>query len=219
MPMNDYALVLNAGSSSLKFCVFERTGEKEWQVAARGQIEGIGTSPRISAKDPNGVFLANETLEAGVKDGHAAIDALSAWLKSKWGGARILGVGHRVVHGGRRYSQPVVLTRKILAELSELIPLALCINPTILRRLKLFLIAIRRYRKSLASIPVFIPTIQRLQILYLCRNTFATWACSDTVFMACRMNILLQHCRRLLPKSRWAASSLRISVAARVYAH
>ena len=122
--MDDYALVLNAGSSSLKFCVFERTGEKEWKVAARGQIEGIGTSPRISAKDPNGVFLANETLDAGVKDGHAAIDALAAWLKSKWGGARILGVGHRVVHGGRRYSQPVVLTRKILAELSELIPLA-----------------------------------------------------------------------------------------------
>ena len=122
--MNDCALVLNAGSSSVKFCVFERAGEKGWGVAARGQIEGIGTSPRLTAKDPDGVFLANEALDAGVNDGHAAIDALTAWLKSKWGGARILGVGHRVVHGGRRYSQPVVLTRKILADLSEIIPLA-----------------------------------------------------------------------------------------------
>jgi acetate kinase len=43
--MDDYALVLNAGSSSLKFSVFQRADEKEWQLAARGQIEGIGTSP------------------------------------------------------------------------------------------------------------------------------------------------------------------------------
>jgi acetate kinase len=122
--MDDYALVLNAGSSSLKFCVFHRPDGTGWKAAARGQIEGIGTSPRLSAKDPDGTVLANDTLDAGVKDGHAAIDALAAWLRSKWGGARILGVGHRVVHGGRRYSQPVVLTRKILADLSELVPLA-----------------------------------------------------------------------------------------------
>ena len=44
--MDDYALVLNAGSSSLKFCVFRQPGGKVWQIAARGQIEGIGTSPR-----------------------------------------------------------------------------------------------------------------------------------------------------------------------------
>jgi acetate kinase len=122
--MDDYALVLNAGSSSVKFCVFKRAGAKGWEVAARGQVEGIGTSPRLSAKDPHGASLANEALDTGVKDGHAAIDALAAWLTSKWGGARILGVGHRVVHGGKQYSQPAVLTRKILADLEELIPLA-----------------------------------------------------------------------------------------------
>ena len=122
--MNDYALVLNSGSSSLKFCVFESAGDKKWEIGARGQIEGIGTSPRLSVKDPNGVSLADEALDAGVKDGHAAIDALTTWLKSKLGGARILGVGHRVVHGGGKYTKPVVLTRRILADLTELIPLA-----------------------------------------------------------------------------------------------
>lgn len=122
--MNDYALVLNAGSSSLKFCVFERPTENDWRIAARGQIEGIGTAPRLSAKDPQGASLASETLDTSVKDGHAAIDALAAWLESKWSGARVLGVGHRVVHGGRRYSKPVVVTPAILADLSELIPLA-----------------------------------------------------------------------------------------------
>jgi acetate kinase len=122
--MDDYALVLNAGSSSLKFCVFQRSNEKGWQTASRGQIEGIGTSTRLSVKDRQGVVLANDDLGAGVTDGNAAIDALASWLRSKWGGARIVGVGHRVVHGGARFSQPVILTRKILSELSELIPLA-----------------------------------------------------------------------------------------------
>jgi acetate kinase len=122
--MDDYALVLNAGSSSLKFCVFQRPDDKDWQVAARGQIEGIGTSPQLSAKDAQGVILAKESLDASVSDGHAAIGALASWLRSKWQGARVLGVGHRVVHGGIRYGQPVVMTRQILSDLHELIPLA-----------------------------------------------------------------------------------------------
>jgi acetate kinase len=122
--MDDYTLVLNAGSSSLKFCVFQRADERDWQIAGRGQIEGIGTSPRLSAKDAEGVVLAKDNLDASIADGHAAIDALASWLRSKWHGARVLGVGHRVVHGGVRYGQPVVMTRQILSDLHELIPLA-----------------------------------------------------------------------------------------------
>jgi acetate kinase len=121
---NDYVLVLNAGSSSLKFCVYRRPDDTDWEVAARGQIEGIGTAPRLSAKDAQGEVLVKETLSAAVSDGNAAIEALASWLRSKWSGARVLGVGHRVVHGGVRFSQPIVLTRQILADLSELIPLA-----------------------------------------------------------------------------------------------
>ncbi len=122
--MDDHALVLNAGSSSLKFCVFQRPDEKDWRIAARGQIEGIGTAPRLSVKDAQGVVLADNNLDARVTDGHAAIDALASWLRSKWHGARVLGVGHRIVHGGVRYSQPVIMTRQILSDLHEFIPLA-----------------------------------------------------------------------------------------------
>jgi len=122
--MDDYALVLNAGSSSLKFCVFQRPREERWRLEARGQIEGIGTSPRLSAKDAQGRSLANEKLDAAVRDGSAAIETLAAWLRSKYGGSRVLGVGHRVVHGGAKFGGPTVVSREILAELYELVPLA-----------------------------------------------------------------------------------------------
>src|SRR5687767_10408701 len=101
--MDDYALVLNAGSSSLKFCVFDRPSGEAWGLEARGQIEGIGTSPRLSVKDGSGERMTDEALDASVRNGRDAIDVLAAWLKSKYGGARVLGVGHRVVHGGARF--------------------------------------------------------------------------------------------------------------------
>jgi len=122
--MDDYALVLNAGSSSLKFCVYRRPVAERWQLESRGQIQGIGTSPKLSAKDGQGTTLADNRLEDWVCDGRAALDALASWLRSKYGGARVLGVGHRVVHGGARYAGPVVITREVLADLHELVPLA-----------------------------------------------------------------------------------------------
>jgi acetate kinase len=122
--MDAYALVLNAGSSSLKFCVFHRPQGSPWQVESRGQIEGIGTSPRLTAKNDRGEKLVDDKLDASVSDGRAAIDTLAGWLRSKYQGGRIVGVGHRVVHGGPRFSGPTVVTREILAELKELTPLA-----------------------------------------------------------------------------------------------
>ena len=123
--MDDYALVLNAGSSSLKFCVFQRPLGEGWRLEARGQIEGIGTSPRLSVKDPSGESMAKQDLDAAaVRDGRQAVEALAGWLRSKYGGSRVLGVGHRVVHGGARFKGPTVLDRQVLAELKELVPLA-----------------------------------------------------------------------------------------------
>lgn len=122
--MDDYALVLNAGSSSLKFCVFQRPREESWRLAARGQIEGIGTSPRLSVKDSDGTKLADEKLADSIRNGRDAIDALAVWLRSNYGGSRVLGVGHRVVHGGPHFDKPTIITREVLAELHKLIPLA-----------------------------------------------------------------------------------------------
>ena len=120
--MDDYALVLNAGSSSLKFCVFERSPGERWHLEARGQIEGIGTSPRLSVKDEQGESLAKQDVVA--HDGREALAALADWLRSMYGGSRVLGVGHRVVHGGARFKGPTILNEEVLRELYQLVPLA-----------------------------------------------------------------------------------------------
>jgi len=123
--MDDYALILNAGSSSLKFCVYRRPDTQgKWRLEARGQIEGIGTSPRLSAKDVQGGVLVDNALDDWVGDGRAALDALAAWLRVRYEGARVLAVGHRVVHGGTLYDRPTIVTREVLAELYQLVPLA-----------------------------------------------------------------------------------------------
>jgi acetate kinase len=122
--MDPFALVLNAGSSSLKFCLYQQPRGAAWRVEARGQIEGIGTAPRFIVKDGTGSKKVDEKLDSSIRDGKAAIDTLANWLRSTYPGGRIAGVGHRVVHGGPRFSKPTVVTREILAELAELTPLA-----------------------------------------------------------------------------------------------
>jgi acetate kinase len=122
--MEDFALVLNAGSSSLKFCVYRRPEERAWGLEARGQIEGIGTAPHFTVRNGTGVKLADEALDVSVRDGGGAIDALAGWLRQHYGGARVRGVGHRVVHGGPTFAGPVVVTPQVLEQLRRLVPLA-----------------------------------------------------------------------------------------------
>ena len=123
--MTDYVIVLNAGSSSLKFSLYQRPDSKAWEQGARGQIEGIGTAPKFSAKDGSGTRLVDESLDKTVvRDGRSALDALAKWLRATYGGARVLGVGHRVVHGGARFAGPTMVTPEVLSELRKLVPLA-----------------------------------------------------------------------------------------------
>ena len=121
--MDDYALVFNAGSSSLKFCVYQRSETAAWRIESRGQIEGIGTATRLSARDGAGGVLADHALDK-VIDVRAALDFLASWLYARYRGAHLLGVGHRVVHGGARFTGPTLITPQVLEELRALIPLA-----------------------------------------------------------------------------------------------
>ena len=123
--MDDFALVLNAGSSSLKFGVYRRAAGEAWGLAASGQVDGIGVSPKFVAKDGDGQKIADDKLDkATVRDGRAGLEVLAVWLRERWGGSRVLGVGHRVVHGGPRFAGPTVITPEVLEALRAYIPLA-----------------------------------------------------------------------------------------------
>ena len=121
--MSDVLLVLNAGSSSLKFSVF-LNGDPP-QPLIRGMLDGLLTHPRFIARSA-GAVVGEKEWEAGTQLGHQdAIEFLFSWGRSGvLGGHRIVAVGHRVVHGGMKFSAPEMLDAETLAELEALVPLA-----------------------------------------------------------------------------------------------
>jgi len=122
--MTDAIAVLNAGSSSLKFSLFAERGAG-LELTARGQAEGLHTAPRFVAKDGAGKVLGEKSWGEGVRLGHdGALEHLVAFLRAELADHRLVGVGHRVVHGGLEYAQPVRLDATILAALEKYIPLA-----------------------------------------------------------------------------------------------
>ena len=122
--MTDYTLVLNAGSSSLKFCVYQRAAGGAWRLESRGQIEGIGTNPKFSAKDEQGASIASDALGEKVSDARSALNALATWLRGRYSGSKVQGVGHRVVHGGARFTTSTVVNNDVIEQLRQLNPLA-----------------------------------------------------------------------------------------------
>ena len=75
--MDDYAVVVNAGSSSLKFSVFRQPASASWHVEARGQVEGIGTSPHMTAKDGAGQQILEQALDDAVRDASSALTVVA----------------------------------------------------------------------------------------------------------------------------------------------
>ncbi|HNH36168.1 MAG TPA: acetate/propionate family kinase [Rhodocyclaceae bacterium] len=125
--MSDAILTLNAGSSSIKFALFAAGGAVPQQAELTGQIDGIGARPHLKARDRSGEVLDDLDLPlgAGPEGQHrGALEFLVRWLHAHEAGWRIAAVGHRVVHGAERYSQPIVLDDATLEILRGFIPLA-----------------------------------------------------------------------------------------------
>ena len=122
--MADTIAVLNAGSSSIKFSVFtERGGDLE--LMARGQAEGLYTAPHFVARNRDGELLGEKSWGEGVRLGHeGALDHLLGFLRTELAAHELAGVGHRVVHGGMEFTQPIRIDKKVLAALEKYIPLA-----------------------------------------------------------------------------------------------
>jgi acetate kinase len=121
---NGVILVLNAGSSSLKFALYRDDGTQDWQALCRGQIEGIGSAPKMSARAVDGSKLGVPDLGADVTGVGEALARLEEWLRTQFAGTTIAGVGHRVVHGGPNHAGPVLVSSIVLDELRALEPLA-----------------------------------------------------------------------------------------------
>jgi len=121
--MNKPILVINAGSSSIKFSIFETLPDRTLSASAHGQIEGIGLSAHLTAADASGQRLVDQFVPG--KDHDEALAAIRAWSASTIGSeAGFDGVGHRVVHGGTAYAEPVRVSEQVIADLAALIPLA-----------------------------------------------------------------------------------------------
>jgi acetate kinase len=122
--MADAVLTINAGSSSLKFSLYRVGDDRKPALALDGQVEGIGTDPHMHAKDAGGEVLVDRRWQDASMDHAAFFRVLGEWLREQLGGTRLLGVGHRVVHGGTEFAAPVRIDDAVLAKLAKLCPLA-----------------------------------------------------------------------------------------------
>ncbi len=122
MPARAALLVLNAGSSSLKFAAYTLDSAIPRERIA-GQVEGIGARARFTAHDATGTPLATETLPEPATHA-AAVAAVIGLLERSLESTRVIAVGHRVVHGGPRHAAPAQIDTQLLADLQSLIPLA-----------------------------------------------------------------------------------------------
>src|SRR5580700_6841853 len=118
--MREPILVVNAGSSSIKFSVFETSSHRSLVAGIHGQVEGIGTAPHLEITDPLGTKLADRPVAHASHVG--AINAIHEWFAGNDTG--FVGVGHRIVHGGSTYATPVLIDSKVMAVLEDLVPLA-----------------------------------------------------------------------------------------------
>jgi acetate kinase len=121
--VSDAILVLNAGSSSLKFTEFVIIGDA-LETKVSGNLEELYGQARFSARGANGKIVGEHAWGDGAPPQHAgALEFLFEWLEGNAGDA-VLAVGHRVVHGGTEFVAPVLVTKEVLAKLAEFAPLA-----------------------------------------------------------------------------------------------
>lgn len=142
----DTILIVNAGSSSLKFQIFETDGKSTLKRRLKGQMDGIGVRPRLRAEAADNSLLVDQAYAAeNVADVAAAIGVTGAWLSSTQN-LTLIAVGHRVVHGGPNYDRPVLVDDKIIDDLARYGSLAPLHQPNNLA-------PIRSLRKSNPELP------------------------------------------------------------------
>jgi acetate kinase len=117
-------LVVNAGSSSVKFQIFESSAPDAPRRLLKGQVDGIGARPRLRAEASDGSLLVDHSYATTeVTDVPSAAAVAAEWLRQT-PGIELIAVGHRVVHGGPDYDRPVLIDTNVLARLERYVALA-----------------------------------------------------------------------------------------------
>lgn len=154
--MTGAILTLNAGSSSIKFALYERRKGSEPTLVARGALAGVGAvagvTPHFLVRDANGATLAEARLAAAEgASQEKLLGQLLDWIEGHLGVDALLAVGHRIVHGGRDFAAPVRLDERVVAALEKLTPLAPLHQPLGLAPVR----AMRALRPDLPQIACF----------------------------------------------------------------
>jgi acetate kinase len=165
--MSDAVLVLNSGSSSIKFAVFDIAADAP-ALLCKGLLDEHDSAPRLIVNDAAGNKLHETRRAAGDNDGNALFVDILTWLDNYLGGERLAAAGHRVVHGGRDFVDPVEITDARIAALEALTPLAPLHQPRCLSPIR----AIQSLRPGLTQIACFdtafhhglAPTVRRVAI-------------------------------------------------------
>jgi acetate kinase len=120
----DSILIVNAGSSSVKFQVFEIKPPGEFILLMKGQVDGVGSQVWFRVRSADNTILVEQTFSSEkVPDLPAALNLAGTWLREKQH-LRPIAAGHRVVHGGPDHDKPVIMDREVLRKLEQYIPLA-----------------------------------------------------------------------------------------------
>lgn len=137
--MADAIAVLNAGSSSIKYSLY-LADDKSLNLHLRGQIEGIFTKPRFIAKDSEGRVVSERAWGEGTRLGHeGAIQHLFEFLRKEIAQHRLIGVGHRVAHGGTQFTAPTMINSDVVTSLERLVPLVPLHQPNNLAPIKVLM--------------------------------------------------------------------------------
>jgi len=145
-------LVINAGSSSIKFQLFGVGDDDGLSRRFKGQIDGIGTHPQLLAKGESGEILVDSSWSTSEVPGvPAALQKTIGWLQQQLGGALPVAIGHRVAHGGLEFTEPTLIDDAVLDRLERLVPLVPLHQPNNLAPIR----AIRAHRPELPQVACF----------------------------------------------------------------
>jgi acetate kinase len=122
--MADAILTLNAGSSSIKFSLFEVDGASSLRLVSQGEVEGIGSAPHLTVREKTGTILAEQRWPDPHQAFESLLETVIGWTETHLGADSLIAVGHRVVHGGPDHYRPELATPDVLAALDQLTPLA-----------------------------------------------------------------------------------------------